>query len=282
MMGPSEKSYEQEVVSYSRTFAESEEEEWLKRRDVLAALKEALPNVCKYSNFMELCKVVAPGVIDCVKSERTQLCNMAMEYIVELVQHLKFEFDPLANAYLPVILKNCGRTNKIIRTKAVDSLIKILSLSGPTSWFSSLLEEQSSENKDIRFGVIKGLQCVVNLWESRLGDEFVMIEKAIAAGISDASPEVRDIAFNTYNSYFTKNTSREVAFKSTLDPITLKTLEKSQTRKATVTTIKRPSIASLKKQMRAKMQQEKAKEAPTEEEIDTGYPSPPMSTKSIL
>ncbi|KAK9760085.1 hypothetical protein K7432_016248 [Basidiobolus ranarum] len=285
MMGQTGKTYEEEVEEYSTIFTQSEEEEWLKRRDVLNSLKISLPDVYKMSNFIGLCEVITPGVIDCIKSERTQLCIIAMEYAVELSHYLKFEFDPLASLYLPVVLKNCGRTNKIIRTKAHDSLIKMLTSSGPTSWFTTLLEEKASENKDIRFAVIKALQCIINLYEPKLDENASIVEDSISSGISDASPEVRDVAFDTYCSYFAKKSSKEQTFREALDPITLKTLEKLQARKSATTTVKsdkRPSIASLKKQLRAKMQREQAKESQIEEEINTGYPSPPTSTKSIL
>ncbi|KAK9759906.1 hypothetical protein K7432_016599 [Basidiobolus ranarum] len=287
MMGQSGKTYAEEVDLYSKIFTDSEEEEWLKRRDVLNSLKESLPEVYQMSNYVELCEVVGVGIVECIRSERTQLCITAMDYIVELSGYLKSEFEPLAKVYLPVILKNCGRTNKIIRTKAVDSLVSILSSSGPTSWFVTLLEERTSENKDVRFGVIRALQCIIDLYESILSEEVEIIEDTIASGISDASPEVRDIAFKAYRAYFSRISSRELVFRESLDPVALKTLEKLEFRQSNTVnspkkSIQRPSIASLKKQLRAKMQCEEAKKSCDSHTIITDYPSPAISTKSII
>ncbi|KAK9762573.1 hypothetical protein K7432_011569 [Basidiobolus ranarum] len=253
--GFTEKSYEAEVNAYNEICLTSTEEQWDKRRDVITNLKASLEEAVLLENFIATSLIVSNQIIECIKSERTQLCNLAMDYVEEIAKHAESKFDPLAEHYLPVILKNCGRTNKIVRLKAGNCLMGILANVGPTSWFGAMLNEKTHENKDIRFHVAKGLSVILNMDKYDITHFLSPIEETIAVAIGDASSEVREFGLQSYRQFFQKLPEREQSFRANLDISTLKTLEKLQARQAATTNKKsqRPGIAELKKQMKAKM-----------------------------
>ncbi|ORX76619.1 hypothetical protein K493DRAFT_321531 [Basidiobolus meristosporus CBS 931.73] len=253
-MGLTEKSYEAEVDGYNQVFLGSTEEQWDKRRDAINNLRSSLKEAVTLRNFIPVCFIVSTQIIECIKSERTQLCNLAMDYVEEIAKHAKSEFDPLAEYYLASILRNCGRTNKIVRLKAGNCLASIMSNAGPTSWFVKMLNEKSHENKDIRVHVAKALSAVLKDGHD-IAHFVVPIEEAISVSIADASPEVREFGMQSYREFFQRFPDREQSFRGKLDISTLKTLEKLQARQASAANKKsqRPGIAELKRQMKAKM-----------------------------
>ncbi|ORX80533.1 hypothetical protein K493DRAFT_320866 [Basidiobolus meristosporus CBS 931.73] len=244
-MGVAEKNYESQVRSHNKVLVNSTEEEWDKRRDAINKLKSLVKEGVHLRNFIPMCIMVSTPIIECMKSERTQLCNLAMDYVEEIARSTKAEFDPLAEHYLSVILRNCGRTNKIVRLKAGDCLVSILSCAGPTSWFPRMLQDRDNENKDIRSHVIRGLNAVLGVEQANLSPLVSSIEKVLAATVADASPEVREYGFRCYQLYLQRFPERVQSFHSSLDVGALKTLEKLQARKVTANN-------SRHKQMKAK------------------------------
>lgn len=157
---------------------------WSKLDKIFIKLREEL---CEYDE----CKLFVDNSLDLllrsILSERSKLSGTSLNLLKKLFEILKHEMTNITNI-LSVLLKLSGRTNKVVYTRAHDTLVYICQYIDLIQYQKILIEHYNSTNKNIRLGTIKMI-LESNSISEKLSN---LIEKAK----TDPSVEIRSICKN--------------------------------------------------------------------------------------
>jgi hypothetical protein len=133
-----------------------------------------------------------------------------------MAKQMKAAFEPLADLFLPALLKVCTRANKVFVTRAQSTLRNIVDASGSPRMMSRFTDGLSSPNKTLRACCIAFLEMLVKNAEcSSLADHCNELEAAMRLGMGDADASVRETSrriFHTYRMLFPDKAQQYVIF----------------------------------------------------------------------
>ncbi|KAJ1917202.1 hypothetical protein H4219_003332 [Mycoemilia scoparia] len=180
------------------------------------------------SGVMAFIRSNAKTIADCIISERSRLSGTGIVLVEELAKQLESKFLPLADTFVPAVLKTCGKTNKVFVNRGVRCIESIISyakvpeqiplfVSFATNDPSKIMRQSASKV------LLASIQCCT---VTELAPRIETIEEAIAKCAVDADPEVRKLCKSIFGSYKKKfDEDRVTTFiGSKLDPIAIKYL----------------------------------------------------------
>lgn len=143
-------------------------------------------------------------IINSMITERTRLSASAVDLISVLATGLGKSFKPLLQIFLPTLLSLCGRTNKVIVTRAkacIMVIIETTQLSAILSYFVQYIEDKSTS---IRLAAAEGTLACVNCFnppdlekEARASE----VETVIRAAAKDAQADIRIVGRKLFEAY---------------------------------------------------------------------------------
>jgi len=137
-------------------------------------------------------------------SERTRLSGPAIDLVRVVASGLGPSFDPLIPTFLPVLLAICGRTNKVIITRARTCITTIIETTQLPSILPYFLQSIKDKSATLRLAAAEGTLTCLNCFnppdlekESRARD----VEAVIRSTATDAQADIRAIGRKLFDAY---------------------------------------------------------------------------------
>ncbi|KXN71052.1 hypothetical protein CONCODRAFT_78535 [Conidiobolus coronatus NRRL 28638] len=237
------------------------DQEWEIIITKLARIQE-LAKLGLFNNAVRMKKLTQLTCINnFIITERTQLMSETLNFVQNIAQTLTLDqFNPLLALYLPNLIKNLGKTNKLFVKKTSITLQKLILNSINKGQKLAITEVLLASCKE--FGI----------------DEFDNWEICIKFSSEDSALEVRNVSKKLYDIYSKKvDETRKQNFISKLSDNSKKTLKLlSNTRPAT----SKLSIAELKRIKRAE-QIDKIGDELEDLKVQEGANTPPTTVDAI-
>ncbi|TFK40166.1 clasp N-terminal domain-containing protein, partial [Crucibulum laeve] len=137
-------------------------------------------------------------------SERTRLSGTAIDLVSTVARELGVSFEGLLPLFLPTLLNLCGRTNKVVLTRARACIVMIIEstqLSSVLPYFLQSLKEKSATLRLVAAeGTLTCLNCCnpPDLEKEARAKE---VEAIIRATAKDANPDVRKASRKIFEGY---------------------------------------------------------------------------------
>lgn len=119
-----------------------------------------------------------------IQSDRSRLNGIALELLGKCADVAQKSYN--FTAFLPIVIKLTGKSNKVFVSRAMDALQKICAQTDIKTVHKNVLDYIDNPNKNIRYAVFKML-------ELRISENPDMFKSFVEKGLKDASVEVRTI-----------------------------------------------------------------------------------------
>lgn len=194
-----------DVVQPTLTLHETEDN-WDKIDTAIATLTDSCrTGACNYpEELVEVIRPLSRNISDAMKSERTRLSGTAIDLVSVLAEGVGSSFEPLVNSLVATLLVLCGRTNKVVLSRARTCVLGIVEnthLSSVLPHFLHYIKDKSASLRLIAAeGVLVCLNCLnpPDLEKEARAKE---IESAIRAAARDASADVRKVSKKLFEAY---------------------------------------------------------------------------------
>ncbi|KAJ3330079.1 hypothetical protein HDU76_006473 [Blyttiomyces sp. JEL0837] len=214
--------------------AKETEENWDVLNDCIATFVTSLPQYVTVEGFNSMVKKLKSSILKPLMSERTKLARTAMTALDALSKHLGLDFEPFAEAALPVLLRLSARANKVYVTCSLQTLTVFVDTLNLSPYLSIFLESLRSASKSQR---TVAMECIHRMVEFYLPEDLsvnvAVIESAIKLSILDQAPEVRNLAKNAFTHYNAKFPDRLTIFMDGLSDVGAKYLKLKPTGQST-------------------------------------------------
>ena len=144
------------------------------------------------------------AITNALNSERTRLCGPTMDLIASVASGLGHDFDQLMTLFMPPLLTLCGRPNKVVLSRARNTITSIIETTQLTSALTYFVTHAKDKSATLRLVVAEGTLACLNSCnppdlekEARARD----IESIIRGTARDANPEVRKTSRKIFESY---------------------------------------------------------------------------------
>lgn len=123
-----------------------------------------------------------------------------MEFIRCACRSLTFQIDQFGEWLLPALFKLSERTNKVFVQRAQQALNEYIKVAPiPRTLVPRFIEAMKSSNKGLRGIASEALESfILACSDDALTDSSDSLEKILADGMSDASPQVRESCRRSY------------------------------------------------------------------------------------
>ncbi|KAF9446406.1 hypothetical protein P691DRAFT_708730 [Macrolepiota fuliginosa MF-IS2] len=234
------------------------EESW---EQILGSL-EKLEGLCRLgacgytSELISFIRSVHRSITNAMNSERTRLSGAALDVLHTLASCLNADFEPLIPLLLPGLLLLCGRTNKVVISRAKSCILTIIETTQLPGVLSHLAHFSKDKSPTIRLMVAEGtLSCLKCFNPPDLEKETHSrdIENIIRSAARDANAGVRKTGKDVFQSYEVLLPHRVNSFAAPLTPTIRKYLQlgnvKVQNKDTTIPLTKRnPTSQSIPSQ----------------------------------
>lgn len=158
---------------------------WLKIHKLFEQLK---PVATSSEQLLKLFPHFQDLLIRSIQSERSRLNGISLEFLKTsaILCGTSYDFD----VFLPILLKLTRKANKLLVTRATDTLLSVGKFVSKKIIYKSILENKTSTNKNTRYAVYK-------LLELRLSDLSDYSSQLIELALKDPALEVRNIFKNS-------------------------------------------------------------------------------------
>lgn len=182
---------------------------------------------------------ISDGICKAITSLRTTLSAHGCQLIKEMAVILKSAFDPLADLFLPTLIKLCSATKNIASTNANMAICTMfLNISFSSRWFSKILLASSEKNTSPRS--FSGLWLQIALIRFFDAPSFLsphgsngttgvdVSKRIISKLLTDPNPTVRQVAKETYWCFWSKFKTEAESILANFDSNTVKGIERSR------------------------------------------------------
>ncbi|RUS21942.1 clasp N terminal-domain-containing protein [Endogone sp. FLAS-F59071] len=169
----------------------------------------------EYQSFVPAIKALKTPIVNSLLTERTRLSGTASELTESLAIVLGRNFEPLNELFMPSLIKLCGRTNKVMVTRALHAVRAIISQSRVPRAIPRFCEPiiQVDPNKGLRSSMAECLLTSLKVNDVRELEPLIEnLEKVIKSGAMDPAPEVRETVRKIYDLYKSKFEERVGSF----------------------------------------------------------------------
>ncbi|KAF5355018.1 hypothetical protein D9756_005207 [Leucocoprinus leucothites] len=220
-----------EKLKHSLSLPDSEET-W----DQISNGLQKLGQLCQSGAFEHAAEVVFSfrsihrSLIGAMNSERTRLSGAALDVLTAVASGLGIEFEPLLPLFFPSLLSLCGRTNKVVITRArtcIFTIVEATQLPGIINYFTQFSKDKSPT---VRLVVAEAtLSCLKCFNPPTLEKESVSlaIESLIRNAARDPNADVRKVGKDVFQSYKVLLPDRVESFAAPLTPTIRKYLQLS-------------------------------------------------------
>ncbi|KAG5646317.1 hypothetical protein DXG03_003914 [Asterophora parasitica] len=161
-------------------------------------------------------------------SERTRLSGVAFELTSVVAAGLGRSFDAVLPIFFPVLMSLCGRTNKVIITRARACIAAIVEATQLPSILPYFLQSIKDKSTSIRLAAAEGTLSCMNCFnppdlekDSRARD----IETVIRTTAKDTQGEIRAVSRKLFEAYRVLLPNRVDSFAAPLSPTMKKYLD---------------------------------------------------------
>ena len=189
------------------------EETWDKLTSAITRLKSLTDNGAAEfpSELTSLLRGVARPLINCVNSERSKLSGVSLELFVSLAQSLQSSFTPLIPVFLPTLLSQCMRSNKVFSARGKACVIEIIGSTRLPGILTYLLSSVKDKSVAMRLAAAEAALACLNVCDP---EELVRgvrqgeIESIIKATIQDPNGDIRKTSRKMFEAYTILNPDR--------------------------------------------------------------------------
>ena len=189
------------------------EETWDKLTSAIASLKSLTDNGAAEfpSELVPLLRGVARPIINCVNSERSKLSGVSLELFASLAQSLQSSFAPLIPVFLPTLLSQCMRSNKVFSARGKACVIEIIGCTRLPTILTYLLSSVKDKSVAMRLAAAEAALACLNVCDP---EELVKgirqgeIESIIKATIQDPNGDIRKTSRKIFEAYTILNPDR--------------------------------------------------------------------------
>lgn len=189
------------------------EETWDKLALSLARLKSLSDNGAAEfpSEFTLLIRGVARPLINCLNSERSKLSGVSLELFASLSQSLQSSFAPLIPVFMPTLLSQCMRSNKVFSARGKACVIEIIGSTRLPGIITYVLNSVKDKSPIMRLAAAEAALACLNACDP---EELVKgvrqgeIETIIKATIQDANGDIRKTSRKIFEAYTILNPDR--------------------------------------------------------------------------
>lgn len=143
-------------------------------------------------------------ITSAMNSERTRLCLIPMDLMVSLGSSMGMDFDQVMPLFIPPLLTNCARTNKIVINRAKGSILSIIEVTQLASVLTYFLQNIKDKSSAMKIAISEGtLACLNSCNPPDLEKEAraLEIEGIIRITARDANADVRKLSRKIFESY---------------------------------------------------------------------------------
>lgn len=189
------------------------EETWDKLTSALTRLK----SLCDIgaadfpSEFVALMRGAARPIINCLNSERSKLSGVSLELFTSLAQSLQSSFAPLIPVFLPTLLSQCMRSNKVFSARGKACVIEIIGSTRLPGILTYVLSSVKDKSVIMRLAAAEAALSCLNACDPgelvkgvRQGE----IENIIKTTIQDANGDIRKTSRGIFEAYTILNPDR--------------------------------------------------------------------------
>jgi hypothetical protein len=189
------------------------EETWDKLTSAVTRLKSLSENGAAEfpSEFISLMRGVTRPLIGCLNSERSKLSGVSLELFASLGQSLQSSFASLIPAFLPTLLSQCMRSNKVFSARGKACVIEIIGSTRLPGILTYLLNSVKDKSVAMRLAAAEAALACLNVCdpeELAKGVRQGEIESIIKATIQDANGDIRKTSRKMFESYTILNPDR--------------------------------------------------------------------------
>lgn len=189
------------------------EETWDKLASAVTRLKSLSDNGATEfpSEFISLIRGVARPLINCLNSERSKLSGVSLELFVSLAQLLQSSFAPLIPVFIPTLLSQCMRSNKVFSARGKACIIEIIGSTRLPGILAYLLHSVRDKSVAMRLAAAEAALACLNTCDP---EELVKgvrqgeIESIIKATIQDPNGDIRKTSRKMFEAYTILNPDR--------------------------------------------------------------------------
>ncbi|KAH9480265.1 Protein stu-1 [Psilocybe cubensis] len=193
------------------------------------------------SDIVSMVRAAHRPIISAMNSERTRLCMVPMDLMVSLGGAMGMEFDQIMPLFIPTLLTNCARTNKVIVNRAKSTILSVIEVTQLAAILTHFYHNIKDKSSSMKIAISEGtLACLNSCNPPDLEKEAraVEIEGIIRITARDANADVRKNSRKIFESYTILLPARVQSFTAPLSPTTRKYLD---VKPPTVTTQKSSS-----------------------------------------
>ncbi|KAG6901164.1 hypothetical protein C0995_016299 [Termitomyces sp. Mi166 len=184
---------------------------------------------CEFSTeLVTIIRSISRPITNSLITERTRLSSVAVDLISVLATGLGKSFKPLLQIFLPTLLSLCGRTNKVIVTRAKACIMVITETTQLSSILSYFVQSIEDKSASIRLAAAEGTLTCVNCFnppdlekDARASE----VETIIQAAAKDAQADIRVVGRKLFEAYKLLLPKRVESFTFPLSPTTKKYLD---------------------------------------------------------
>lgn len=171
---------------------------------------EKLEKLCRsgmYEHTSELTasiRSVHRSITSAMNSERTRLSGAALDVLSALASSLNASFEPLLPLFLPGLILLCGRTNKVVVSRAKTCILTIIEATQLPGILSHLAHFVKDKSPTIRLVVAEGtLSCLkcFNPPDLEKDTHSRDVENIIRNAVRDANADIRRVGKDIFQSY---------------------------------------------------------------------------------
>ncbi len=208
-----------ELIKEAKTLLSTKENEvtWLKINTLFNSLRGLM---ISEDSVTEYFKDFSDLLTRSLQSDRSRLNGTCCEYLnhCSMLHKDKKAFLP----YIPILTKNCGRTNRIVAGRSKESLIKISKHLNPKLVLKMLSVGVKSINKNIRIAVFETLEKLV-LQDFKNQE---IVRNTVETGLKDPAIEIRNITRRILEINVSGKVKEENVEKPKLEQIKSKSITK--------------------------------------------------------
>lgn len=182
------------------------EESWEKIARSLTALTAMCNDgACDFaSELIPAIRSFSRPITSAMNSERTRLSGTAIDLVSVIATNLGAAFDPLLPVFLPTLLALCGRTNKVIITRARSCITAIIESTQLPAILPYFLQSVKDKSTSLRLTAVEGALTCMNCFNPPDLEREVRareLEDIIRATARDANADVRKVSRKMFEAY---------------------------------------------------------------------------------
>ncbi|KXN90916.1 Protein stu-1 [Leucoagaricus sp. SymC.cos] len=163
-----------------------------------------------------------------MNSERTRLSGAALDVLSLVASGLGADFEPLLSLFFPSLLSLCGRTNKVVVTRAKACILAIVEVTQLPAILAYFIQFARDKSPTVRLVVAEGTLCCLKCFnppDLEQECQFLAIETIIRNSVRDANADIRKVGKDIFQSYKLLLPSRVESFVTPLTPTIRKYLQ---------------------------------------------------------